>query len=413
MAQPPPQNVAPTTAAPGTPPMPPIPPRPGSGAPGANGPASAARSGPGAGPLNPSQIAALQQPGAEGEVFENEVSIHHSFWQQPWVQDILPFVTSLALHAAIVIIGLLLYAAGKQIASMVPLEEQIVIPEAAMANEMAGGVENPGLGDPTRAAAQDKYDENTTPDGSAFERSDNSVAEAAGGGEGDASNALIGGGTSSFGAGNKFGTGEGDGTGAGTGSGKGRLAPFGAPGGGIPGPRGKVFGNGGNARTIAFCCDSSGSMIDKFQNLKAELSKAIEGLKPIQQFSIVFFADEKFHAFEGGALVSATTDNKRKANKWLDELTTSGTSNPIPGLQAAFKGRPELMYILTDGDFPNNDAVISKVAQLNAGKRTRINTIAFSATETDEQSESFLKFLGTLADQNGGKFKAVSQDQLD
>src|SRR5215213_9860787 len=117
MAQPPPQNVAPTMTPPAKPAMPPLPPRPGSGVPGAP---SAARSGPGAGPMDPSQIAALQQPGAEGEMYDGEVAIHHGFWQQPWVQDILPFITSLALHAAIVIVGLLLYAAGRQIAKMVP-----------------------------------------------------------------------------------------------------------------------------------------------------------------------------------------------------------------------------------------------------------------------------------------------------
>jgi hypothetical protein len=106
-------------------------------------------------------------------------------------------------------------------------------------------------------------------------------------------------------------------------------------------------------------------------------------------------------------------ENKRKAAKWLDDLTTSGTSDPIPGLEVAFKGKPELMYILTDGDFPNNNDVLSKVTQLNGGRKTRINTIAFVTTMDDETSDSFVKFLETLADQNGGKYKKVSQDQLD
>jgi hypothetical protein len=321
-------------------------------------------------------------------------------------------VTSFALHAGIIIVGLLLISAPKLL-SQAPTEEQIIIPEAAMANDMAGGVENPGIGgDPTRPAAQDKYEENTDPQGWAPEPGQSTVAEASGGGEASSESSLIGEGTAGFGRGSGFGSGSGDGTGGGAGKG-GLLAPFGAPGGGMPGPRGKVFGNGGNARTIAFCCDSSGSMIDKFSSLKQELSKAIEGLRPVQQFSVVFFADEKAHVFEKGALVNATPENKRKAAKWLDDLTTSGTSNPIPGLEIAFKGHPDLMYILTDGDFPNNSEVLSKVAQLNNGKKTRINTIAFVTSADDETSESFVKFLNTLADQNGGKYKRVSQDQLE
>jgi hypothetical protein len=342
-----------------------------------------------------------------------EESIHRGWMQQPWVQDILPFVSSLALHIMIVVMGWLLYEGVKQ-ATAPALEEQIIIPEAAMANEMAGGVENPGIGgDPTRAAAQDKYEDNTDPQGWANEPGNSPVAEAAGGGEGDTDNSLIGVGASAFGRGSGFGAGSGDGSGAGGGSGRGPLAPFGAPGGGMPGPRGKVFGNGGNARTIAFCCDSSGSMIDKFSSLKGELQKAVEGLRPVQQFSIVFFADEKAHAFEKGNLVNATPENKRKAAKWLDDLTTSGTSNPIPGLEIAFRSKPDLMYILTDGDFPNNNDVLSKVTALNGGRKTRINTIAFVTTIDDETSDSFVKFLETLANQNGGKYKKVSQDQLD
>jgi hypothetical protein len=284
-----------------------------------------------------------------------------------------------------------------------------------MANEMSGGVENPGIdGDPTRPAAQDKYEDNTHADGWAPEPGQSPVAEAAGGGEADSSESLLAAGpNSSFGKGAGFGSGEGDASGSGSGTGKGRLAPFGAPGGGIPGPRGKVFGNGGNAKTIAFCCDSSGSMIDKFSNLKLELGKAIEGLRVVQQFSIVFFADGKVLSFEGGQLVFATPENKRKANKWLDDLTTTGQSDPIPGLEVAFRSKPELMYILTDGDFPNNGDVLKSVEKLNAGKRTRINTIAFVGSAQDETSESFEKFLQTLAGQNGGKYKKVSQDQLD
>lgn len=414
-AQPPPQILIPPpvpSSRPGsTPPPPPGGPA-AAGAPGAVGPAKAPpKLGPDGKPLPPDQ----QPQGAppEGEI-PPEDFVHLTFWQQPWVQNVLPFLTSLAFHAAILVIGLTIWGVSTIVAA-VPMQEQIIIPEAAMANEVPGGVENPGIGgDPTRPAAQDQHEENTHPDGWAPEPGESPIAEAMGGGDGDATDALIGQGPGGgFGRGGGFGSGEGDGTGGGTGTGRGRLAPFGAPGGGIPGPRGRVFGNGGNARTIAFCCDSSGSMIDKFSSLKAELAKAIEGLKPIQQFSIVFFADEKAHAFENGSLVSATPENKRKAYKWLEDLTTSGTSDPIPGLEIAFKAKPELMYILTDGDFPNNSEVLAKTEALNKGKKTRVNTIAFVTSQDDDTSESFLKFLQTLADQNGGKFKHVAQDQLD
>ena len=122
------------------------------------------------------------------------------------------------------------------------------------------------------------------------------------------------------------------------------ACPFGPTGGGIPGPRGKLFGNGGNARTIAFTCDASGSMIPKFGLLRRELQEAIDGLAHIQRFSISFYSDKKAIAFENGALVYATDENKRKAAKWFDEIFPSGQTDPLPSLDIAFKGKPDLLH---------------------------------------------------------------------
>ena len=54
------------------------------------------------------------------------------------------------------------------------------------------------------------------------------------------------------------------------------MAMYGVPGGGGIGPKGPVFGHGGNARRIAFVCDASGSMINKMPVLKEQLTKAFQ-----------------------------------------------------------------------------------------------------------------------------------------
>ena len=374
-------------------------------------------------PVPPRGVPAAAPPGMPGEMPALGMEGEHadpmvplSFWQQPWVQNVLPFVTSLALHAAIVILGLTVYKVVETVSNQAAVQEQVTVPEATAEGDVPGGVENPGIGgDPTRAAAQDEYPDQGSPDGWAPQPGESLVAEAPGGGEGDNTDrtigySLAGGG---YGKGKGFGTGEGDGTGSGTGSGRGKLAPYGIPGGGIPGPRGKIFGNGGQARTIAFCCDSSGSMVDKISALKNELVKAIEGLRPVQQFSLVFFSDERAKAFEDGNLVAATSENKRKAIAWLEEITTSSTSDPIPGLEVAFRSRPELLYMLTDGDFPDNAAVLARIEKLNPGKQTRVNTIAFVTSSEDETSRSFIDFLTRVAEQNRGQFRLVGLNDLD
>src|ERR1700744_4399032 len=79
---------------------------------------------PGAGggkpPVDPTAKAG--QPGAEGEPPEGEQG-QLGFFQLPWVQNILPFITSLTLHATIIVIALLTVQVVKAI-SKPPTQEQ-------------------------------------------------------------------------------------------------------------------------------------------------------------------------------------------------------------------------------------------------------------------------------------------------
>ena len=132
----------------------------------------------------------------------------------------------------------------------------------------------------------------------------------------------------------------------------------------------------------------------------------------MQGFNIVFFQDEKCVSL-GDGLLFATPENKRKAFKWLDEQTTTGTTNPIPGIELAFKARPQLIYLLTDADFPDNNAVKNAVQRLNTGKQTRINTIIFvPGGSDDEASASFKELMKEIAKDNGGVYAHVKESDL-
>src|SRR5436190_7084737 len=56
------------------------------------------------------------------------------FWEQPWVQDVMPFVTSVTVHAAVIVIGLIIFGVYKS-AGPPAHQDQIIIPEASLANE--------------------------------------------------------------------------------------------------------------------------------------------------------------------------------------------------------------------------------------------------------------------------------------
>jgi uncharacterized protein with von Willebrand factor type A (vWA) domain len=212
------------------------------------------------------------------------------------------------------------------------------------------------------------------------------------------------------GSGKGSGVGQGSGLGSGTGDGGGNLAAFGVPGGGGGvGPKFMGQGTGGNTRSIAFVCDASGSMMNKMVPLKNELRRTIDQLRAIQAFSVIFFADEKPQAL-AQQLLMASAENKRKAYDFLGNVSTAGQTNPIPALELAFKQRPQLIFLLTDGDFPDNNAVLSKVRELEKSAPVKINTIAFVG-DSDNDKE-FINILTTIAKETGGVFKKVSQDEV-
>jgi hypothetical protein len=352
-----------------------------------------------------------QQATVDEEGDEEEEGVQLSFWQTPFVQDILPFLTSLVIHITIIAIGVIfIKTVGKVI--QVSKEPMVIPSEVIIDNAEIGGIPHPGLGgDETRDAAQDQY-KDVPPDstGIAEKPSDSLQTALKGGGAGDTSDNDIAIGLSggSFGKGTGTGSGVGTGVGSGTGDGGGPLAPFGIPGGGGGiGPKSPFMGVSGNAMKVVYLCDSSGSMMTKFDTLRQELRKAADGLKPIQSFDIIFFSEDNFVALDNKSLLLATPETKRKAYDFLDKTAPHGSSDPIPGLRAAFATQPQLIYMLTDGDFPNNNQVLEELRKLNKDKKVKINTIAFM-----DRGEEYEKLLKQIADEHGGLFKFVSDTEL-
>ena len=329
-----------------------------------------------------------------------------SFWQEPWVQNALPLVTSLLVHAGLILLGLLTYTAYQ--AAVTVSQEQVIVPDAAIVEGDVGGIPNPGLdGDPTRPAASDLVPENSQSEG--WNRLPSKSLQAAVlGGSGDtAADTIIG-----IGAGMSMGKGKG--VGIGSGDGEGAAAPFGVPGGGRGiGPKSPFMGVSGNAKTVVYVCDASGSMIGlPFDLLKIELRKAVEVLVPIQAFNIIFFQEGDAAALSN-TLVVANPNNKQKAYQYLQEVRERAMSDPIKSLRLAFAQQPQLMYMLTDGAFDDNEAVINEIRKLNTGKKTRINTIAFfSPDQQTAERKACEDVLRTIASENGGLFKIVYTTDL-
>src|SRR3954462_13996893 len=194
-----------------------------------------------------------------------------NFWQQDWVQNLLPLITSVVLHVSIVVLAVVLIK-ELPVALRQVTQEQVLIPDASFAEgNTPGGIPNPGLGnDPMRQARQDNI-ANVPPNSEGWaDKPSQTLAQtmmSGGLGETPSEISVIGPGAGT-GSGKSSGIGQGSGAGPGTGDGSGALAPFGpGGGGGGVGPKFMKVGLGGNVRSIIFVCDASGSMMNKMATL--------------------------------------------------------------------------------------------------------------------------------------------------
>jgi hypothetical protein len=165
-------------------------------------------------------------------------------------------------------------------------------------------------------------------------------------------------------------------------------------------------------KSIAFVCDGSRWQKDKIDDLADQLNATVQSLASDQQFSIVFFADDKVFGPGDGRPMPATEANKQAARSWLRRVRLGREPTPLAGMARAFEGKPDTIVFITDGEFRNFDGVIQRVAALNRDKAVNVHTIGFFATAKQDDSKSFAVFMKKLAEDNGGQFHAVYADEL-
>ena len=165
-------------------------------------------------------------------------------------------------------------------------------------------------------------------------------------------------------------------------------------------------------KSIAFVCDGSRWTKNKLDELRDELVKAIGAMTPDKQFAVIFFADDKATGPNDGKLLPATDDNKRILRDWLDAFQLGDKPTPIPGLDRAFESKPDALLFLSDGEFDDYDGIEAHLAKLNAEREVRVHAVGYFADEAEDDSRSFVRFMKSLAERNGGRFKAVYADEL-
>lgn len=198
-----------------------------------------------------------------------------------------------------------------------------------------------------------------------------------------------------------------------------KASPFGTSvGAGGPFKAG-FFGQGGNAKRIAYVVDASGSLLDTLPFVILELKSSISKLSDAQSFTIVFFTQDKpLEAFRPG-LKPATSDNKANVLKWLEEghVVPQGQASPLEAVKRALGYKPDLIFLLSDnitggGRFElAQSQLLAEVKKSNKNK-TKINTIQFLYPDPLGKIKGMRPTLEMISLESGGLYKFVSGREL-
>jgi hypothetical protein len=163
-----------------------------------------------------------------------------------------------------------------------------------------------------------------------------------------------------------------------------------------------------------------------FQTIREEAIRLVESLGPNVEFGIVRWAGSA-QSWKS-ELIAATDENKRAAVAHIQEDVDMKSARPKKGqpggtrhdlaLEAAFKLRPQVIYMLTDGNatiaeykggmhpIPADDIFkVAEAGQKNLRNSARVHVIYYlTGTEREDERD----MLETLAMRNGGQFRGVS-----
>ncbi len=345
----------------------------------------------------PEGLTSLPRPRVPGIETPSD-SLREELVEEPAINKtmtaMMPWVMSVFLHLGVgLIAGFFTFWTVQHVNPQTPAEAVYVPGEDYSPDP--GGVENPGDFGSETSARQDKQPHEMT----GYLHNDSTVTGTVGK-TGETASLISAGGAGGTPGGGwaQFGPGSG---------GHGRF--FGHGGG----------GPGGNAHHVVYCIDASGSMAMASRNggsvfdvVREEMLKSIGHLAPVQDFHIVMFQEGPVIEMPARRLMPVTPENRIAAAHWLNDVIPHGAgSDPIPALNRCFdvlargdttrKGKQ--IFLLTDGAFPDNDAVLRCVKERNKAHDVHVYTFLYG--EQDDQSA--IKMMRDIANQTGGRYKNI------
>lgn len=171
----------------------------------------------------------------------------------------------------------------------------------------------------------------------------------------------------------------------------------------------------GGGNHFVYLVDSSGSMGDAFTSARRALLESIDMLGSEQRFYVIFFdaqcdymrinrADE-----DEPRSVYATPENKQKLKSWAMRVSMDRGKAPYEPLEYALtKLRPDVIFLLSDGEFPQGiEDLVSETNQVSnlfgdESPISIIHTISYHSREGEAR-------MRRIAEKNYGQYRHVAK----
>ncbi len=156
------------------------------------------------------------------------------------------------------------------------------------------------------------------------------------------------------------------------------------------------FGIRAQGRFFVYVIDCSESMIDedRFARATMEVRRSVMALQAPQQFEVIFYNEDPTPMPGGPMPRPADATSKNQLRSWIRLVEPDGGTDPRGALRQALALRPEAVFLLSDGAFP--DGTAEYIAQFNA-HRIPIHCVDLSGGEGGDH-------LRRIARESGGRY---------
>lgn len=163
-----------------------------------------------------------------------------------------------------------------------------------------------------------------------------------------------------------------------------------------------------HGRRVVFVWECDGSMITYFDTLRVAAYATIDGMKEGQQYNFIRMLNWSSQPMSAD-WVTMDAAGRARAKDFLDAMTPHN-GEALTALVEAFSLKPDVIVLLDNGTLDRDvkhRVVLKAIRLMNADHHTRIHTVALQ-----DDDEAWQEEMRQIAEENGGTYRFLTQDQL-